>query len=120
MTVHDERSVAADEGFRALLRKHAPTLAEGRLRQLTNLDAAREAKRLEFALASHGSDTAPPAVKNGPSLNRGQLASESEPPLTLVEREGWLAVGRRPPAELPKSWGEFGRSCPELTLPDVL
>ena len=29
MTVHDERSAAADEGFRELLRKHAPTLAEG-------------------------------------------------------------------------------------------
>ena len=28
MTVHDERSVAADEGFRALLRKHAPTVPE--------------------------------------------------------------------------------------------
>ena len=30
MTVHDERSAAADEGFRELLSKHAPTLAEGR------------------------------------------------------------------------------------------
>ena len=29
MTVHDERSAAADEGFRELLRKHAPTVAEG-------------------------------------------------------------------------------------------
>ena len=31
MTVHDVRSAAADEGFRELLRKHAPTLAEGHL-----------------------------------------------------------------------------------------
>ena len=38
MTVHDERSVAADEGFRELLRKHAPTVAEGHT-QTRELDA---------------------------------------------------------------------------------
>jgi SAM-dependent methyltransferase len=29
MTVHDDRSAVADEGFHELLRKHAPTVAEG-------------------------------------------------------------------------------------------
>jgi SAM-dependent methyltransferase len=29
MTVHDDRSAAADESFRELLRKHAPTVADG-------------------------------------------------------------------------------------------
>ena len=38
MTVHDERSAAADEGFRELLRKHAPTVAEGHTKT-RNLDA---------------------------------------------------------------------------------
>src|SRR4249919_919382 len=38
MTVHDERSAAADEGFRELLRKHAPTVAEGHA-QTRDLDA---------------------------------------------------------------------------------
>jgi SAM-dependent methyltransferase len=38
ITVHDERSAAADEGFRELLRKHAPTVAEGHART-RDLDA---------------------------------------------------------------------------------
>ena len=38
VTVYDERSAAADEGFRELLRKHAPTVAEGHI-QRRNLDA---------------------------------------------------------------------------------
>ena len=38
MTVQDERSAAADEGFRELLRKHAPTVAEGHS-QTRDLDA---------------------------------------------------------------------------------
>ena len=45
MTVHDGRSVAADEGFRALLRKHAPTVPEAHARLATStpvLAGARE------------------------------------------------------------------------------
>jgi len=50
MTVHDERSAAADEGFRELLRRHAPNVAEGH-GQTRDLDAilAGAAERRENA-----------------------------------------------------------------------
>ena len=51
MTVHDERSVAADEGFRALLRKHAPTVPEAHS-QTRHLDAILAGARDRVANAS--------------------------------------------------------------------
>ena len=51
MTVHDERSAAADEGFRELLRKHAPTVAEG-LAPTRELDAILAGARERHGNAS--------------------------------------------------------------------
>ena len=51
LTVHDERSVAADEGFRALLRKHAPTVPEAHS-QTRDLDAILAGARDRVANAS--------------------------------------------------------------------
>ena len=51
LTVHDERSVAADEGFQALVRKHAPTVPAAHS-QTRDLDAILAGARDRVANAS--------------------------------------------------------------------